>query len=66
MTTSRCSSVVDPFDPLPQIFPLDIVHDQILALTFNRKIIAHPRQVWVPQAGEDIGFMSKLPGIFFA
>ena len=52
-----------PRHPFPQIFPLDIIHHQVLPLLVEDKIIEHPGQVGMPQARQHFCLPRELARI---
>ncbi len=53
-----------PRHPLAQVVPGDIIHHQVLPLLVNHEIIENPRQVGMPQRGQDSSLTLKLTGVF--
>ncbi len=49
-----------------QVFALDVIHDQVLALTGNNKIIPYPGKVGVAKTGQNVGFTLELAGVLIA
>ena len=49
---------------LAQVFPLDVIHDQILTLVADYEVIGNAWQVRMPQICQDNSFETELTGIF--
>ena len=49
---------------LAQVFPLDVIHDQVLALLADDKVVRDARQVGVAQVGQDDRFQAELACVF--
>ena len=52
------------FHALAQVFPLDVIHHQVLPLRFDDKMIGDAWQVRVAQVSQDHRFPPELAGIF--
>ena len=51
-------------DPRPQIVAIDIIHDKVLALSGDDKVVGDAGKVGMAQAGQDGGFAPELTGVF--
>ena len=51
------------FHALAQVFPINKIHDQVLALLTDDKVIGHAWQVGMTQVGEDDRFQPELTGV---
>ena len=49
---------------LAQVFPLDVIHHQVLALIFDHKVVGDARQVGMAQVGQDGGLQAELTRVF--